>query len=793
MPGLSNRKIRKLFLGKLSDADVEALRFDWPVWSRLKQRPPISDWRTWLVLGGRGAGKTRTGAEWLKGIALADPHFKGDAAGRIALVGQSYDDARDVMVEGESGILAIHKRADRPLWLSSRRELIWPNGTVGKIFSSSDPEGLRGSQFGAAWCDVFFDPKSDQSALPRFSAGIRDDLIQRRFLQAHFEYWNETENNPVSNIYGGRMVPTELIAPWAWDARPYPWFPLNLDSWSDGVNWHRGHWLNGRLGGCALDDLIREILADNDFDVEKVRLNLDGLVDGYVVPAQSSVRQTLEPLLALFDAFATEEGGEFVFSQSEHSDIRLVSNEHLVLEDGNTMKSVKRQAELDLPAETMIAHSSVFGDYEQTSTKSRRLNGGSDRQISIQVPAVVQEDMAINLANMRLRDDWHGRQSCDISLPTSMLAISPGDKVKFQDDDEASEWLVVSSENGVFQKLHLRATFDNQQVGGTYNEDFPPLTEGAEYGPPLVHMMDLPALDENDLEATLTYTATYAEPWAGEYHYLRSPSETSYKLVQTVDKRATIGVLVSDLLSGEPGRIDGKNTIHLSLFNGFLQSRPLLDVLSGENVLAIKSVSGGYEIVQFLNAQMQNDGTWILSNLLRGQLGTESEMRSGALAGSEVVLLDEQITPMRLTTGDLGLSYNWRIGPASYPVTSEAYASFAHTISGRNQQMLSPVHLKEVRMVDETQFSWIRRSRKNADSWEAAEVPMDVDEERYLIRIRDEQENVLRETSTSEPKFSYSDAARAEDFGNLSEQIVLEVSQLNNSGLPGTASRFVSS
>ena len=153
MPGLSNKKVRKLFLGELSDDDVESLQFDWPVWSRLKQRPPMSEWRTWLLLGGRGAGKTRTGAEWIRGVALADPHFAGDAAGRIALVGQSYEDARDVMVEGESGILSVHTRAERPKWLSSRRELVWPNGTVGKVFSSADPESLRGSQFGAAWCD----------------------------------------------------------------------------------------------------------------------------------------------------------------------------------------------------------------------------------------------------------------------------------------------------------------------------------------------------------------------------------------------------------------------------------------------------------------------------------------------------------------------------------------------------------------------------------------------------------------------------------------------------------------
>lgn len=137
----------------MDEKAIEAIKADWPLWARLKQRPPLCDWRTWLVLGGRGAGKTRTGAEWLKGVAMADPHYPGSSGGRIALVGTSYDDMRDVMVEGESGLLAIHKKSERPQWVASRKELIWSNGTIGKLFSSINPEGLRGSQFGAVWCD----------------------------------------------------------------------------------------------------------------------------------------------------------------------------------------------------------------------------------------------------------------------------------------------------------------------------------------------------------------------------------------------------------------------------------------------------------------------------------------------------------------------------------------------------------------------------------------------------------------------------------------------------------------
>ncbi|MFK5980887.1 MAG: terminase family protein, partial [Rhizobiaceae bacterium] len=123
----------------------------WHLQARTNQRPELGDWRTWLLLGGRGSGKTRTGAEWIKAIVAGSILFPGDGAGRIALVGGSFADVRDVMIEGESGLLAIHDKGDRPNWLSSKRQLEWSNGTIGYAFSSEDPEQLRGSQFGAAW------------------------------------------------------------------------------------------------------------------------------------------------------------------------------------------------------------------------------------------------------------------------------------------------------------------------------------------------------------------------------------------------------------------------------------------------------------------------------------------------------------------------------------------------------------------------------------------------------------------------------------------------------------------
>jgi phage terminase large subunit-like protein len=106
-----------------------------------------ADWTSWLILGGRGAGKTRAGAEWVRELALGDPHA------RIALIGETEHDAREVMVEGISGLFAVHRYDERPQWIPSRRRVEWKNGAVAQVFSAEDPESLRGPQFSAAWAD----------------------------------------------------------------------------------------------------------------------------------------------------------------------------------------------------------------------------------------------------------------------------------------------------------------------------------------------------------------------------------------------------------------------------------------------------------------------------------------------------------------------------------------------------------------------------------------------------------------------------------------------------------------
>lgn len=134
-------------LAELTEQEAEALLYDWPFWARPNQLPPPGDWRAWLVLAGRGFGKTRTGGEWIR------DQVENRGRGRLALVAPTAADARDVMVEGESGILAISPPWFRPVYEPSKRRLSWPNGAIATTYSADEPDRLRGPQHDGAWAD----------------------------------------------------------------------------------------------------------------------------------------------------------------------------------------------------------------------------------------------------------------------------------------------------------------------------------------------------------------------------------------------------------------------------------------------------------------------------------------------------------------------------------------------------------------------------------------------------------------------------------------------------------------
>jgi phage terminase large subunit-like protein len=141
------------FLTSLSQNAFLSLPWLFEFWALPHQLPPRGAWKTWVIMGGRGAGKTRAGAEWVR--AQVEGPGPGDpgAAKRVALVGETVDQVRDVMVLGDSGIIACSPPDRKPEWQASKHQLVWPNGAIAQVFSAHEPEAMRGPQFDAAWAD----------------------------------------------------------------------------------------------------------------------------------------------------------------------------------------------------------------------------------------------------------------------------------------------------------------------------------------------------------------------------------------------------------------------------------------------------------------------------------------------------------------------------------------------------------------------------------------------------------------------------------------------------------------
>ena len=182
---MSTAQIRKL-KESLTDEEAAALAYDWSSWARPKQLAPPGDWDGWLMLAGRGGGKTRAGAEWVRA------EVEANRAGRIALIAETAADGRDVLVEGESGLLAVSPPWNRPAYEPSKRRLTWPNGAIATLYDATEPDHLRGPQHDLAW--------SDETAKYRYAQEVWDNLLLGLRLGTKPRWMSTTTPRPIKLI-----------------------------------------------------------------------------------------------------------------------------------------------------------------------------------------------------------------------------------------------------------------------------------------------------------------------------------------------------------------------------------------------------------------------------------------------------------------------------------------------------------------------------------------------------------------------------------------------------------------
>ncbi len=648
---------------------------------------------------------------------------------------------------------------------------------------------------GANQPNVFVDAKSSESSRPHYSSGARDDLMQRRYLKAITQYWDRQSeeyssgSNPVSNVYSLPMVDIENIYVWAWDARPFPAFPLRDDIWADAPNWQYGHWLNGRLGAAPLDALVSILAADSGAGVDASPL--EGLVDGYVLDRPLSARQAIEPL-ALGYFFDTVESGDIIrFAHRKDAPvINVDSDDFIVKSEKSPAWNFTRAQETELPATVRLSYIDLMAGYRSAAVEARRLAGHSTRTARAELPLVLDQSTARRMAEIWLQETWLEREKAKFTLPPSLLALEPGDVVSFTcasrnyqiriseiTDTAGRELEGASAEHSLYG--------DVPAVARTLRPPAPSIL-----GPVIMEFLDLPLLAGNETPHA-GFLAAFANPWPGAVALYRGPDDTAYDLNAVVEAPATMGETLWDFYSGPTACMDYGNRLQIRLYGGALQSVDELNLLAGTNIAAIAGSNNEWEIIQFRSAELVAADTYELSGFLRAQAGTESAMADPVPAGARFVLLNGALQQLDMSADEIGLAFSYRYGPYARDMGDTVYQSSLVTFSGRGLKPLSPVHIRARRDASsmDIDITWLRRTRLNGDSWILEEVPLAEDNEVYEVNILDAGDAVLRSTRTTSPAFTYTSAMQITDFGVNPAQITVEITQVSASFGPGSVGR----
>ncbi|MBB1492532.1 glycoside hydrolase/phage tail family protein [Paracoccus sp. MC1854] len=621
--------------------------------------------------------------------------------------------------------------------------------------------------------NVFFDPKSSESFTPHFSRGWRDDAIQRAYLEATYLWWGKQANNPVSSLYGGPMVHVPECAAWTWDARPYPFFPGLTDVWTDGPNWRLGQWLTGRLGTVSLAALVRHLCLRAGMPEEQIDVSgLWGAVEGYVIGALESPRASITTLARQFGFDAVESEGRIRFVMRGSIASATITPDSMVASasaQGEVMELTRGQ-ETELPQALKWQVARADEDYDAAQVEARRITVDTTRIAAEAFPMAVPPEEAERRCRRALMEAWVGRETAVFRLPPSRLALDPADVILLDHDGRLAEMRLVSVADsdvrGIEAVRQDRLVYDLPS-----GEPRPAsLSTPVVFGPPEIVILDLPQLRE-DHPAHRPLIAAHAKPWPGELAVYRSAAADGFELLTTLGTRASMGVLAADFHAGPVSRFDLGNTLVIDLFSGTLESVTDIALFGGANALAVETAAGQWEIVQAGSAELIAPGRYRLTKLLRGQRGTEGAIVSVAPTGARVVVLDRALTSLPLGEADLGLPWNWRIGPASRPVSDDSFVATTFTPEGAGLRPFSVVHVEQpwrtARSPGDLIIRWMRRSRSLAgDSWGPGDVPLAEDIEAYEVEIFDGA-TVKRRLTTATTSVLYTAAQQIADRGAL--------------------------
>jgi hypothetical protein len=642
---------------------------------------------------------------------------------------------------------------DRPAGVRKASPTAWVPGSKPVIFTEL---GCGAVDKGANQPNIFGDPKSAESGLPYFSTGTPDPLIQRQVLRAHQAFWRDPANNPAG------MVDVERIYHWTWDARPYPAFPAMTEVWADGPNHRNGHWLTGRLGGMASDELAEAIAADHGVVLSAEPAG--PMVGGLVLGNATTAREALEPLLEATGLSLRNGADGLHLGLARRGEAVTLDADDLAQGEGATL-SRKRGDPAEAPARLALSYLDRERDY-LTGTVTALTDGAGP--LVAEATAMTLDGSGARLAAERMLDARSGqRETLDFNLPPSALALEPGDLVAVEGLAEGP-FEIGEIRDGLMRRVTARTLPSGTAVSTGIDR---PLAGGrgvVARSLPVVTMAHLPPLPDDSGRSRLV-SAAYAQPWPGSVQLV---DDVTGAPAVNLTRRGLLGTLETALPSGPTGVWDRGNVIEVTLWAGHLASVEALAALSGSNRLAIEAVDG-WEVIGFAEAELVSPGRYRLSRLLRGLEGTEA---GTAAVGGRVMVLDSRAVTLPVEAGLLGETREFRV----YAGADDIEGTSLTVEAGLGPALpLAPVHVRAWRGESgDVGLSWVRRSRADGDGWGVADSPQEHVPERYRVTIFDGGTPV-RVLESNTPSASYGSTEQVADFGTQPASFDFTVAQLS--------------
>ncbi|MEW6598655.1 MAG: glycoside hydrolase/phage tail family protein [Pseudomonadota bacterium] len=739
---------------------------------------PITDWRDGApnadaVAGYRGTSDPAYLAARIAGGEAYDFYYKSPAD-RLA-------QTRTPITDGAYGEPWVYRAKDLLAWWSNPHH-DRPGGVRRASPTAWGPQmkPIRFTEFGCPAVDkganapnLFIDPKSAESALPPFSTGARDDLGQRRALEAILGHFQNPAANPVSSVYGAPMLDLAHASLWCWDARPYPAFPARADVWADASAWSLGHWLNGRAGAAPGPDLVAALLLRGGINPAGLDLSgAEGVLEGYVADGPVKLADSLADLADALDFDPAERGGVLALVARTGGSVTALTDDDLALPDANISNAGAHAAAPSgpalartlkpLPDVARVRFADAEASYQvgQAFARAGIPTGGGELSLDLAVVATHADALQIGARALARAEAGRDTATAYVSA-LAALSFEPGDLISLPGSSVV--WKVSRVDlDGQPRLSLLRAYVPPPAATLAATPSFVAEPAANPVQAPLFQLLDLPPLigfedDARPLACVAAQPFAGADVWAG-------PSLDALSLRAELAASCPIGETLSPLAAGPLWRLDLGNRLTVTVEGTSLASCSPVALSAGANAAAVQTPAGAWEVLQYQSAVLTAPGTYLLSGLLRGQQGSEADMAALIPAGAAFVPLSDALARLNVTASECTLPLIWRAVPHGAAPGGAQASERDQAWMGIAYRPFAPVHLAAQRQMNgDLMLSWVRRTRVGGDSWEGVEVPLGEEREAYLVTIFNAGVAV-RSYQTTTPGLAYPAADQGSDF-----------------------------